>query len=165
MLFLIGAAFGWRRGDRPSDARSIACAATANALAGIALPAICYWKHPAWMLGYLVDPARVPLWAVVAIFALYWAPFALGYLTHSWKAIAVGLAAQLALIALTWPRYSTVTTMEGFAAGAKIPPDSIPLLAWGGPAAIGGVALLLWLSARSAPPTLSPRRAPERTPR
>jgi hypothetical protein len=151
MLFLIGAAFGWRRGDRPSDARSIACAATANALAGIALPAVCYWRHPAWMLGYLVDPARVPLVAVVATFALYWVPFAIGYLTHSWKAIAGGLAAQIALIALTWPRYSTVTTMEGFAAGAKVPPDSIPLLAWGGPAAIAVVAILLLIARRASP--------------
>lgn len=146
MLFLIGAAFGWRRGEDPSGARSIACAVAANALVGIGLPAVCYALHPAWMWGYLVDPAKVPLWTVVAIFALYWVPFTVGYRTHSWKALAVGLAAQLALIAITWARYSTVTTMEGFAAGARVPPASIPILAWGGPAALAVAGVLLWLS-------------------
>ncbi len=151
MLFLIGAAFGLRRGAGPSDVRLIACAATANALVGIGLPAVCYAFYPAWMWGYLVDPARVPLWIVVTIFTLYWVPFAVGYRTHSWRALAVGLLAQIGLIALTWPRYRTVTTMDGFAAGVEVPPGSIPLIFQGGLVAVAAVIILVAIARRRAP--------------
>ncbi|MBI2931369.1 MAG: hypothetical protein HYY16_06935 [Planctomycetes bacterium] len=146
MLFLIGAVFGLRHGDRPADARLLACAIAANAIVGIGLPVIAYLLYPAWMWGYLVDPEHVSPLIVIGIFLLYWVPFVLGLRTHSWKVVVGGALAQVAFIAWQWPAYSTVTTLEGFRAGVKVPPAEVPLLTWGGPVALLIVGILLFLA-------------------
>lgn len=162
MLFLIGAAFGMRarRGGSLWAARTFLCAAAANAVLGIALPVAAYLSYPAWMWGYYVDPARVSPAVVALVFLLYWIPFLLGYVlprkleerrrgSAGW-ALAGGAAAQAALLAWQWPRYRTVTTLEGFRAGLQLPPSEIPLLQIGPPVALAIAAVLFWL-ARPSP--------------
>lgn len=146
MLFLIGAAFAMRagRGRNRLATRTFACAAAAQALVGIALPVLAYVHYPAWMWGYYVDPERVSAWVVTGIFILYWAPFLAGYLFSSWPAIAAGVASQAALLAWQWPRYGTVTTLEGFRAGVRVPPMEVPLLQYGPPIAIALGVILWW---------------------
>ncbi|MFN3484896.1 MAG: hypothetical protein ACK44W_05370 [Planctomycetota bacterium] len=165
MLFLIGAAFGWwvRRGGPLFFTRTFACAVAAHLVAGVGVPVAAYLRFPDWMWGYYVDPRNVPGVVPAILFVLYGVPFLLGYGAprkleqwrpgKAWVALAAGLAAQAALLAWQWPRYTTVTTIEGFRAGVEVPPAALPFFRTAVPLAFGAAALLWWLA---RPKTFSP---------
>ncbi|MBI4564440.1 MAG: hypothetical protein HY716_07095 [Planctomycetes bacterium] len=154
----MGAAFGVlaRKEGNLFPRRNFTCALVALVLVGIGVPASAYVLYPAWMWGYYVDSRQVTSLPVVLIFALYAALFLGGYVLPrrlerarrgtGWAAAFIALLTQAALLAWQWPRYFTVTTLEGFREGRQVAPNQIPFLAWTFPCSVAVLALLLWLA-------------------
>lgn len=162
-MLLLGALFGIA-GLR-NRSRAIAAGLIAVTLFGVAIPAYCYVRWPAWMWGYAIDPAAVHPWVVVWVFAIYYACFVAGFAATprraSWLAPAGFGLLNLALLVLVWPRYSKVGTYDQFHAGQAAPLFGSPLatvLNVGLAVTVAGsLALWLWARRSAAAPAEEPR--------
>jgi len=128
----------------------------ATTLFGILIPAYCYWKFPAWMWGYALDPTTIHPWVVVWIFALYYVCFVAGFAMtpkrNAWLLLAAVGLLNLALLGAVWSRYSKVGTYRQFHAGEAADLMTSPLqtiLNVGFGVTVVGT-LLLWIWARRA---------------
>jgi len=145
-----------RRAGNPFATRAFVFGALACLMVGIGVPAAAYVQYPDWMWGYYVDADDVPLPVVSMIFLFYWGPFLAGFGAPwmlerlrprtGWVALGIGVVAQAILLAWQWPRYSTVTTLQEFRAGLRVPPSDITFLQVTFPLSLGIVVALLWLS-------------------
>ncbi len=165
---LMGILFGiaaLRNRTRALGAGLVACA-----LFGVGIPALFYLLCPAWMWMYTVDPAKVPAWFVVYVFALYFIPFLAGFAfvprRGGWLLFAVCAVLELALMAALWDRYSVAGTFDEFHRGAALPLAKSRLgifLNFATPVMIAGI-VGLWLWARRAPvkPAPHPETAREK---
>jgi hypothetical protein len=109
-LTILGGLLGWIAALRPGRRAGIGAIATLL-IAGIGVPAFFYARWAEWMWAFYADPAKVPGWIVVMLFALY-APvygcaffLARGAGRRGWCVVALGIAIQIALVAATWERY------------------------------------------------------------
>ena len=133
----------------------------ATTLFGVAIPAYCYIKYPAWMWGYALDPGTIHPWVVVWVFALYYLCFFAGLnmvpKKGGWLVLAgVGIL-NLALLAVVWPRYSKVGTYGEFHAGKaenlmESPLNTILNIAMG-VTIVGTAALWFWARRQKESPT------------
>lgn len=123
---IIGLFFGLAAAAGPNRMKAFWIGLVACALFGVGLPVIFYIANPAWMWMYWVDPAKVPAWFVVYVFAIYFIPFFAGFAwvpsgKRGWVVTAIVLALQGALMAAVWDRYSVAATYEEFHRGAGVP--------------------------------------------
>ena len=124
-MMLFGALFGVAA--LRNRKRALFAGLVAMTIFGVGVPVYCYVKNPAWMWGYWVNPATVPTWAAVAIFAAYYAFFALGFKIvpkrGAWWALGGVVALNLAALAvvIVAGRYNKVGTYEEFHRGLAVP--------------------------------------------
>ncbi|GEM_PF-2378112 len=151
--------------------RSMVAGFVATSLFGVGVPAYCYVRFPDWMWGYVVESSKVPVWAVVGIFAAYYAFFALGFVLvprrRPWIAFVGVGALNLALLVAVWGRYGKVGSFSDYHRGTAVDLMGSPLqtaLNVGFVITIvGTLSLLYWASRREKSSTVELPRPSART--